>query len=294
MVQWATGLRKMLAGINVNILANGAGIADDDSHWTGTGANPSIANGGLTITDTGSGNGYATKTVTTVVGKIYKVTAQAEGLSAATGNLFVGAAANPVATLGAAFSDAAFATKKLAFIATSTTTTIGLTCVTTSGAVVFKNITCSLASNGFQDIMDGCLKATFQGQRPTNPDADFAALISAGTIKLLATLYSDIATTAAMHFDDAVLDSDATSPTYNQIVSPQAAAETWAATASAAGTAQFELMYLVGDSLAASTTAPRIMASVATSGADGSITGSAIVIGQPITETAFKMAMPGA
>jgi hypothetical protein len=277
MEKFSTGLRNMIGGINTNLVSNGAGVTGDDSHWSGTGATPSIANGGLTITDTGSGNGYATKTITTVVGKMYKVTAQVEVISSATGNIFVGEVSAPTATLAAAFTDAAFATKKLAFVATSTATTIGLKAVAASGAVVFKNITCSLVTNGIQDALEGCVKTLFAGAMPTSADADLSRFTKIGTY------YSD-GSSAGLSFDDCAAG-----------VLSKASAQTWSGTTVADGTVAFMAMYLPTDDLSATTTLPRIMGSVATSGSDEAISPVAtLVSGIPIIATQYDLKMPGA
>lgn len=135
-----------------------------------------------------------------------------------------------------------------------------------------------LGTAAFKTEFTACFINIYTGSQPTSPD-------DASTGTLLATIYSNNPTdTLGINFDAPVLG-----------VIEKAAAETWAGTALATGTAGYFRIYEAADDPSLlSTTNSRMDGAVATSGGELNMSSTAIVVSAVQTVTSFDVTLPSA
>lgn len=139
------------SAVGVGLIQNGGFPIDTDPPpgWTASNATLSTEAGGLVgncmkVLDDGAGNGYGYQSLTTVVGKIYKVSVWAKDIDTGTNGLIeVGTSAGDATYYSSgAITDDAGATYTITFEATTTTMVITLNCTSAGGAYYFDEVTC--------------------------------------------------------------------------------------------------------------------------------------------------------
>lgn len=135
-----------------------------------------------------------------------------------------------------------------------------------------------LGTAAFKTEFTACFINIYSGSQPTSPDDP-----ASGT--LLATIYSNNPTdTLGVSFDAPVAG-----------VISKAAAETWAGTALASGTAGYFRIYeATDDPSLSSTTNSRLDGAIATSGGEMNMSSTAIVAAAVQTITSFNVTLPSA
>lgn len=128
-----------------------------------------------------------------------------------------------------------------------------------------------LGTSPLQTLLAGGELLIYSGAQPLSAD-------DAPTGTLLVTINN---AGAGLNFDAPVAN-----------VLSKAAAETWAASAAASGTAGWFRYQIIGDTGAASTTAVRIDGAIGLSGADMNISNTQITAGATQTVDAFSITLP--
>lgn len=254
----STGLVDKLNGIKTNKLLNGD-FASNADNWTASGATLTTPSGGvtgnaLTITNSGAASGSCYQDITTVVGRVYKISyAFKLGTGAAGGSVEVGTTGSPTALInGAAVTDAIWTTYSAVFIASATTTRITLRNESAVSAETarFDDVVCEEVFDGFVEIMRNCKCNVYTTPKPATADA-------AATGTLLATVTLN-ETATGLTFDASV----------NGVVG-KPSSEIWKGNISTTGTAFWFRFYESGDDPSLlSTTAARFDGTVGTSGTD--------------------------
>lgn len=279
----STGFRNKILGQTASLLLNGS-FDSATTSWTGSGATlASVASGQsgncLEVTSSGAALGQAYQDITTIVGRMYKLTCYFKAGTSSAGSIQVGDSGDPNAiTESGALTDVDWALKTLVFIATATTTRITLetTDPTTSETSLFDEIVVDEIMDGVRDILAGCKIAIYSGAQPADAD-------SAATGTLLVTI-SESGGANGLTWDDAVAG-----------VLSKAAAETWQGTAVATNTAGWFRCYQTGDDPAnAETVLARFDGSVSTSGAQLNMSSTSIVLDAIQTISAFTYTQPAA
>jgi len=279
----STGFRNKILGQTASLLFNGS-FDSATTSWTGSGATlASVASGQsgncLEVTSSGAALGQAYQDITTIVGRMYKLTCYFKAGTSSAGSIQVGDSGDPNAiTESGALTDVDWALKTLVFIATATTTRITLetTDPTTSETSLFDEIVVDEIMDGVRDILAGCKIAIYSGAQPADAD-------SAATGTLLVTI-SESGGANGLTWDDAVAG-----------VLSKAAAETWQGTAVATNTAGWFRCYQTGDDPAnAETVLARFDGSVSTSGAQLNMSSTSIVLDAIQTISAFTYTQPAA
>lgn len=280
----STGFRNKQLGTNVGIQANGT-FDTDTSNWTAVDATLSSVAGGqsgncLQVAESGGVNpGQAYQDITTVIGRVYKLSVYFKAGTAAEGRVLVGNSGDASAILDSgALSDADWTQHTFVFIATDTATRITLqsTDATAGETSLFDELVLNEILDGVKEIMRGCMIAFYSGAQPAS--ADDAA---SGTLLFTLTESGDGVT--GLTWEDAA----------DGVLSKNAA-ETWQGTAVATGTVGWFRCYESGGNpAAASTTEARFDGAVATSGAQVNISNTAIAEAAVQTMSSFTYSQPG-
>lgn len=256
-IKRSTGLVDKLNGIKTNIIANGE-FGSDYASWTASSATLASSAGGqagncLTITNSGAASGTAYQDVTTVVGRIYKLTLYFKKGTGVSGSVEVGTTGSPTSLIdGAALTDAAWTQYSYVFIASATTTRITLRSdsTTTSETALFDTVVLEEIFDGFIEIMRNCKCNIYASPQPANADA-------AATGTRLATITNN-ETATGLTFEVSA----------NGVV-VKATSETWKGNIDSSGTAAWARFYEHNDDpTQISDTAARFDCTVGTSGTD--------------------------
>lgn len=277
----STGLRNKILGKSASIASNGTFDASTTG-WTAVTATLSSVAGGqsnnaLQVASSGANVGQAYQDVTTVIGRVYKLTVYFKKGTSATGSILVGSSGTPneIAEL-TGLSDADWAQKTILFMATATTTRITLQTddATDTENSLFDELVVDEVLDGVKEILRGCKIALYTGVQPAS--ADDAA---SGTLLCTYSLNGGV---TGLSWDEPVAG-----------VLSKAAAESWQGTAVATGTAGWFRCYQDGDDPAnAETTLARFDGSVSTSGAQLNLTSTAIVATAVQTISSFPLTLP--
>lgn len=280
----STGFRNKALGQAATIAVNGS-FTTDTTSWTAADATlASVASGqsgnALEITETGGVNpGQAYQDLTTVIGRIYKLTVYFKKGTADFGRVLVGTTGDPDAILDSgALSDAGWTQHTFLFIATATTTRITLQSddATVGETSLFDELVVDEIFDGVKELMRDCKIAVYSGTQPATAD-----LAATGT--LLFTLSLNGGATG-LSWEDAAAG-----------VLNKASAETWQGTAVAPGTAGWFRCYQSGDDPAnAETSLARFDGAAATSGGQMSMSSTAITSGAVQTLSSFSFTLPAA
>lgn len=277
----STGFRNKILGQAISIALNGT-FDSNTTNWTAAGATLASVAGGqsgnaLEVTASGAAIGQGYQDITTVIGRIYKLTCYFKKGTSDFGSIQVGDSGDPdaIATSGA-LSDAAWALKTIVFIATAVTTRITLQTddPTNTETSLFDELVVNEIIDGIQAILRGCKIAIYSGTQPVDADS-----VATGT--LLVTISLDGGATG-LSWGDAVAG-----------VLSKNADETWQGTAVADGTAGWFRCYQSGDDPAvAETELARFDGAVSTSGAQLNMSSTAIVDLAVQTISAFTYTQP--
>lgn len=281
----STGLRNKMLGMAANDLISNGDFSSATTGWTAGSSVLSSVSGGqsgncLSIAESGGVNpGTAYQDITTVVGRLYRLSLYFKAGTAAAGKFYVGTTAsyNSIHT-SVALSDASWTQYQVWFLATATTTRITLesTDATDTETSLFDTVALEEVLDGFKAIFKDSFINVYTGSQPTSPD-------DAATGTLLFTLYSD-GSSAGLEFGEAA----------SGVIS-KSASETWSGTAVAAGTAGWFRLYEGGDTPgSSSSTAARLDGAVAISGAQLNMSNTTIVVGAVQTLSSFSFTMPSA
>jgi hypothetical protein len=280
-IKRSTGLVNKLNGIKTNKLLNGD-FASDATSWTATSASLSSVGSGqsgncLTITNSGAASGSAYQDVTTVIGRIYKLTLYFKKGSGVSGSVKVGTTGSPTSLIdGAALTDAAWTQYSYVFIASATTTRITLRSdsTTSSETALFDTVVLEEIFDGFIEIMRNCKCNVYTASQPANADA-------AATGTLLVTV-SNNSGADGFTFEESS----------NGVVA-KATAETWSGSIAQTGTAAWARFYEQGDDVTQiSTTAARFDCTLGTSGTDIIVGSTTCTQGLVFTINAFSYTAP--
>ncbi len=279
----STGLRDKLLGVATDLMSNG-GFGSDTAGWTASSSTlDSTAVGqtdnGLEITESGGVNeGDAFQDRTTIVGRMYKLTAYFQKGTATGGKILVGTTSNNVEIFESAqFTDVAFDQKTIIFIATETTTRITLRSDDTSNGTIsyFDTVVLEEILDGFKEIMRNCNINFYSGAQPASADD-----VATGT--LLATI-SDNSGAGGLDFgesDGGVISKDL--------------AQIWNGDAGATGTAGWFRCYQDGDDpSAANIVKARFDGAIAVSGGELNMSSTSVVSGAKQTISIFTYTQPG-
>ena len=168
----STGFLNKSGGIKTNKLTNGT-FSTDTTGWTASGATLSVSSGSLSIANSGAAVGQAYQDVSTVVGRIYKVTVDFTKGTGVSGSIRIGTTSSPTSILiSPSYTDATVSNKALAFVAIATTTRITLQSdSTTSGeTALFDNVVLEDVFDGFADIFKGCKINVYTGTQTISAD----------------------------------------------------------------------------------------------------------------------------
>jgi hypothetical protein len=279
----STGFRNKQLGMAASIASNGT-FDSDTTGWTASSATLSSVAGGqsgncLSVAESGGVNpGQAYQDVTTVVGRVYKLSVYFKAGTAAEGKVHIGTTGDHDAILSsAALTDADWTQHTLVFIATDTTTRITLESVdaTDGETSLFDELVLDEILDGVKEILRGCLINIYTGTQPATAD-------SAATGTLLVTI-SESGSGTGLTWEDAE-DGSIVKNT----------SETWQGTAVAGGTAGWFRCYESGgDPSAASTTEARFDGSIATSGGQLNISNTTIAADAVQTLSSLTYTQPG-
>lgn len=276
------GLRNKLLGMSSNVGANGT-FDTDTTSWTATDSTLASIAGGqsnncLEVAESGGVNaGKAYQDITTVIGRIYKLSVYFKKGTADAGRFMIGTTGDEDAIYDSgALSDANWTIKTTLFEATATTTRVTLQTndVTAGETSLFDEFTLDEIVDGFKEIMRGCKVAIYTGSQPADANS-----VATGT--LLATIS---------------LSGGATGLSYANAASgaiAKNAAENWTGTAGATGTAGWFRCYQDGDVPAnASTVFARFDGAIGTSGAELNMSNTSITSGAVQTVSSFTYTQP--
>lgn len=279
----STGFRNKILGQAISLALNGSFTADTTS-WTAVGATlASVASGqsgnALEVTASGAAVGQAYQDITTIIGRLYKLTCYFKVGTSGFGSIQVGDSGDPnsIAESGA-LSDAAWTQHTILFFATAVSTRITLQTddPTATETSLFDELVVDEIVDGVKAILRGCKIAIYSGSQPADADS-----VATGT--LLATISLD-GGAVGLSWGDAVAG-----------VLSKAIAETWQGTAVATGTAGWFRCYQSGDDpAAAETELARFDGSISTSGAQLNMSNTAVVEDAVQTISAFSYTQPAA
>jgi hypothetical protein len=277
----STGLRNKQAGLFVEKITNG-GFASVTTGWTAVAATLTSAASGqagncLSIAETGSSApGQAYQDITTIIGRLYRLTLYFKKGTADAGIYMIGTTGDENAIYqSAALSDAAWTAYTTYFVATATTTRITLqsTDATAAETSFFDTVSVMDIAGSFQDVFKDCVIKVYSGSQPASAN-------DAPSGTLLCTFYSDGAA-AGLEWGDAAAG----------IIS-KAVAETWSGTAGNTGTAGWFRIQCLGDSAGSSTVEERLDGACATSGAEMNMSSTTITSGAVQTISAAALTFP--
>ena len=277
----STGLRNKLLGQSASIATNGT-FDVDTTGWTASGATLSSVAGGqsgnaLQVAASGAALGQAYQDVTTVIGRIYKLSVYFKAGTSSAGSILVGSAGTPdgIASL-TGLTDADWTQKTILFMATATTTRITLQTddPTATENSLFDELVLDEVLDGMKEIMRGCKIAIYSGLQPVSADD-----VATGT--LLCTI-SNNGGAEGLTWEDA-----------SGGVLAKNSAEVWQGTAVATNTAGWFRCYQAGDDPAlASTVMARFDGSISTSGAQLNMSSTSIAQSAVQTISAFTYTQP--
>ncbi len=279
----STGFRNKLLGQATSIALNGT-FDTDTTSWTAVGATlASVASGqsgnALEVTASGAAVGQAYQDITTVIGRLYKLTCYFKAGTSSAGSIQVGDSGDPNAIAeSGALTDVAWTQHTVLFIATAVSTRITLQSddATATETSLFDELVVDEILDGVKAIFRGCKIAIYSGPQPADAD-------SAATGTLCVTIS---------------LNGGATGLSWGEAaagVLSKNTSETWQGTAVATNTAGWFRCYQSGDDpAAAETVLARFDGSVSTSGAQLNMSNTAIVIGAVQTISAFTYTQPAA
>jgi hypothetical protein len=259
-IKRSTGLVNKLNGIKTNLLLNSA-FSSDATSWSTTGSSgtlSSVASGQagncLQIANAGNASGDAYQDITTVVGRVYKLSVYfKKGTGTAGGSVEIGTTGAPTSLVnGPALTDASWTQYTYAFVATATTTRITLRNESTTSAetALFDTVVCDECLDGFIEIMRNCKCNIYSSPQAATADA-------AATGTLLATVTNN-ETATGLTFEESA----------NGVV-VKATSETWKGNIDVTGTAAWARFYQDGDDpTQISTVMARFDCTVGTSGTD--------------------------
>lgn len=279
----STGLRNKLAGIVTNLISNGT-FASGTTGWTGSGATLTTdatggeqGGSGLKITNSGAAAGKAYTDITTVVGRTYLIDCYVDAGDAGGIQILVGTTSDDDAVMTSpVYTDTTIAQKRIAFVATATTTRItAVVGSTTSGQfVLLDSVVVEEQLDGLRGIFRNAKVNIYTGTQPTSPD-------DAATGTLLVTISKDGGA------DGIIFDSAAS----GAITKPSG--ETWEGTFAANGSMGWARVYEEGDSPgSSSSTAARYDLSIGTSGADANFVSVTATSGAKFTVSNFTLTIP--
>ena len=279
----STGLRNKLAGIVTNLVSNST-FESGTSCWTGSGATLSQdATGGvgggnaLKIANSGAAAGKAYTDITTVVGRIYLIDAYVDAGDAGGISILVGTTSDDDAILTSpVYTDGTITQKRLAFVATATTTRITVLVGSSTSAqfVLVDNFRCEEILDGARGIFRNAKVNIYTGSQPTSPD-------DAASGTLLVTISKNGGSDG---FEFGSASSGAIAKPVD---------ETWEGTFAANGTMGWARLYEEGDSVgSSSTTAARYDFSIGTSGQDANFTNVTATSGAKFTTSTFTLTTP--
>jgi len=177
-IKRSTGLVDKLNGIRTNLVSNGT-FDTDTTGWSGSLATLTATSGGVTnnllqVANSASAAGYAYTDITTVVGRVYKVTFNFKKGTGVSGTVKIGTTSLPQSVyVGQALTDADWAYYEIAFIATATTTRLSLAnnSVVSSETSFWDIVVVEEILDGFTEIMRGCKVNFYTAPQPANADA---------------------------------------------------------------------------------------------------------------------------
>lgn len=281
-IKRSTGLVNKLNGIKTNLLLNGT-FSSDATSWTSSSASLSSTAGGesgngLTITNSGAASGSAYQDITTVVGRVYKLTAYFKlGTGSAGGSVEIGTTGTPTLYVnGPALTDSSWTQHSYAFVATATTTRITLRneSTTSSETALFDTVVCDECLDGFIEIMRNSKCNVYTASQPATADA-------AATGTLLVTV-SNASTATGFTFEESASG-----------VVAKSTSETWSGSIAETGTAAWARFYQDGDDpTQISTTMARFDCTVGTSGTDIIVGSTTCTQGLVFTINAFSYTAP--
>lgn len=177
--RFSTGLRNKLAGIKTNLVTNGY-FETDTTGWTGVDATLSTdATGGvgdtqaLQVANASATSGRAHTDVATVVGGVYLLSLSVDSGDAGSLTVMVGSDTDEDAILTSpAYTDTSMTEKKLAFVATATSTRITVLNGSSTAAqfVLVDQVVCEEVLDGMAGIFQGGKINLYSGSQPTSPD----------------------------------------------------------------------------------------------------------------------------
>lgn len=279
----STGFRNKVLGQAASIALNGS-FTTDTTSWTAVAATLASVAGGqngnaLEVTASGAALGQAFQDVTTVIGRMYKLTCYFKQGTSGFGSIQVGDSGDPNAIAeSGALSDVAWTQHTVLFIATAVSTRITLetTDPTITETSLFDELVVDEIMDGVKAILRGCKIAIYSGAQPADADS-----VATGT--LLVTI-SESGGANGLTWGEALAG-----------VLSKAVAETWSGTAAQTGTAGWFRLYQSGDVPAnAETVLARFDGSVSTSGAELNMSSTAIVQSAVQTISTFTYTQPAA
>lgn len=280
-IKRSTGLVDKLNGVKTNKLLNGA-FSSATTNWSSVTATLTSVAGGqagncLSVASTTSAAGRAYQDITTVVGRLYRLSVYFKQGTGASGSIHIGTTGSFTSIYSStALSDGSWTLYEVPFIATATTTRITFRSDSTNDGetALFDTAVAEESLDGFIEIMRGCQCNVYTTARPATADA-------AATGTLLATV---------------TLNSGADGLTFtessNGVVS-KPGADVWSGSILESGEAAWFRFYEHGDDpTQLSTTAARFDGSIGTSGADMIVGSTTLTQNLVFTITGFDYTAP--
>ena len=259
-IKRSTGLVDKQNGLKTNMVLNGSFESNAHDSWTANGSTTLTSPAGgtsgnaLTVASPSGTAGSGYQDITTVVGRVYKISWYFQKGTGASGSVLVGTTALPSSILNvAAMTDASWTYYERAFIATATTTRITLQSDGTTLGVTarFDDVLVEEVLDGLIDIMKGCFIDVYSGTQAVNADTG-----AVGANKLVTVSVNSTGT--GLTFSTSV----------NGVCSIPAGVA-WSGQISQSGTATWFRCYQAGDDpTTTSTSAARFDGTVGTSGTD--------------------------
>lgn len=276
-IKRSTGLVDKLNGIVVDLVSNGS-FTSDTTGWTqqNSATLTSVASGVsgncLQIASPNGSVGKAYQDITTIVGKVYKVSLYFKKGTGATGSFTIGSSVSPALYFtSASLSDAGWTQYTASFIAQTTTTRLTLISdsTNTGETALFDSVQLYRHFGGFKSIMDGGALKIYKGTQAA--DADTGA--SDSNLLVTVTLNS---TATGLTFDSSVAG-----------VCGKPSGDTWSGVIAQSGTATWFRFYEAGDDTTqTSTTAARFDGTVGVSSND-------MIVGSTTLTNALTFAVNG-
>lgn len=262
----STGLVNKLGGSSLNLTLNPS-FTTDTTGWTATDATLASVTSTLEITESGGINpGKAYQDISTIIGRLYKLSFKFKKGTSATGSLKIGTTTveDELYDSGA-LNDAIFTQyDNVYFIANESTTRITLQSDSTIAGETsyFDDVLLHCIYNGFADIFKNCKINFYTGTQPANAD-------DAATGTLLWTVTKDGDGVTGLTFEESV-----SGKVYKNID------EVWKGTVLVSGTVGWFRVYEEGDDpLLSSSINARIDGTCGITGADLNMTTLTALVG---------------